>query len=159
MAKVDGGEETERIAEPLKHPRRATRALCVVLCASVAAVSLAVPCTARAGKEATPAPSSSCGASFTIYNRGRHTILHVVADESGENASAGQPPGADTSPHWAGDLLGDYVLRPGENFRPFADSSDTGHKTQWYRMQITYDDGHAFHELVDICKNNLELRY
>jgi hypothetical protein len=93
---------------------------------------------------ATSAISSASSADFTVFNDGSVTLEHLYVSPHGRNT-------------WDQDLLGNYVLNPGYNYKPLVNYSVP---TCWQDVKAVYEDGNVVSDWdVNICAVNLHFSY
>lgn len=94
------------------------------------------------------AAANTCADTFVVYNQGTHTIEHLNTSPSNDSA-------------WGPDLLGQYVLNPGYNYRPLFSyyGADCDCATN-QDVRAVYSDGTVLTDMdVNICAYNVSFYY
>jgi len=84
--------------------------------------------------------------------------IHIYREAFNANAD---PNSSALSNQWSGDLLGNYVLAPGQTIHLFAFhyGSHPTIKTPYQMIVVTYADGTRMSWSINICEYNLTLTY
>lgn len=94
------------------------------------------------------AAANPCADTFVVYNQGAHTIVHLYVSPPDESS-------------WPPDLLGQYVLNPGYDYRPLYSYYGADCDCATYQdVEAIYTDGTVRTDMeVDICRYNVSFSY